>query len=398
MDVVALGLAKSYAKTQDRRRDKRRDLAPSRLLTRQVAATSPTITISGTSAVGAGALQYDAVTSGVMTLIGGAGWAHPDNGWNAATYWRMDRAKDTNGLRTGIYRLAFNCDAAIVEVSGYWPPGSTYRIKVDDQYLTVTAVASGLAGVSRYLQLDFTAVGGAKPRRIVIDCGFLVAGLNTTATGTIWPAAPRGPRVVCFGDSYTGGSNGNGGPYTTWPFMVGDLFGWEDVSNNGIGSTGYLVSVGGQVNTTADQVAAAVAAGVSPDIVITTAGHNDVASNSAIGAAALAAHQAMRTAWPGALLVCGGPWWVGGAAGLSGAAAKESAILSAVGTAADILIPQASGAGVPWFTGTGKVGATTGSGNSDAYVYSDGIHPTQAGHDYAGYRFAQLFREALAQL
>lgn len=36
------------------------------------------------------------------------------------------------------------------------------------------------------------------------------------------------------------------------------------------------------------------------------------------------------------------------------------------------------------WTGTGKVGATTGSGNSDLLVSNDGTHPSQAGHDMIG--------------
>jgi lysophospholipase L1-like esterase len=40
-----------------------------------------------------------------------------------------------------------------------------------------------------------------------------------------------------------------------------------------------------------------------------------------------------------------------------------------------------------WWTGTGKVGATTGIGNSDLLVSSDGTHPSAAGHDELG-RFA----------
>jgi lysophospholipase L1-like esterase len=36
----------------------------------------------------------------------------------------------------------------------------------------------------------------------------------------------------------------------------------------------------------------------------------------------------------------------------------------------------------PMFTGTGFAGATTGSGNCDVYIISDGIHPNDAGHAY----------------
>ncbi len=40
--------------------------------------------------------------------------------------------------------------------------------------------------------------------------------------------------------------------------------------------------------------------------------------------------------------------------------------------------------GQSFFTGNGKVGGTTGFGNSDIFVATDGAHPTQAGHDALG--------------
>lgn len=40
--------------------------------------------------------------------------------------------------------------------------------------------------------------------------------------------------------------------------------------------------------------------------------------------------------------------------------------------------------GPSFWTGAGHVGATTGAGNSDLYVFTDGIHPAQAGHDALG--------------
>jgi lysophospholipase L1-like esterase len=42
----------------------------------------------------------------------------------------------------------------------------------------------------------------------------------------------------------------------------------------------------------------------------------------------------------------------------------------------------------PW-SGTGRVGATTGDGNSDVLVQNDHVHPTQAGHDMAGQIIAE---------
>jgi len=47
------------------------------------------------------------------------------------------------------------------------------------------------------------------------------------------------------------------------------------------------------------------------------------------------------------------------------------------------------------WSGTGRVGATTGAGNSDLYVSTDGVHPSQAGHNAIGTAAGRLL---LAQL
>lgn len=46
-----------------------------------------------------------------------------------------------------------------------------------------------------------------------------------------------------------------------------------------------------------------------------------------------------------------------------------------------------------FYTGTGRVGATTGDGNCDYYVASDAVHPSQAGHDaHAAQIASQILR------
>ncbi|HDR9003228.1 TPA: SGNH/GDSL hydrolase family protein [Burkholderia vietnamiensis] len=52
--------------------------------------------------------------------------------------------------------------------------------------------------------------------------------------------------------------------------------------------------------------------------------------------------------------------------------------------------------GGSYLTGSGRVGATTGYGNSDLNVYTDGTHPTDAGHLDLGQTLASLFMNALA--
>jgi lysophospholipase L1-like esterase len=51
--------------------------------------------------------------------------------------------------------------------------------------------------------------------------------------------------------------------------------------------------------------------------------------------------------------------------------------------------------GASLWTGTGKAGATTGAGNSDLIVISDGTHPSQAGHELIGSTLARMLDASL---
>jgi len=55
---------------------------------------------------------------------------------------------------------------------------------------------------------------------------------------------------------------------------------------------------------------------------------------------------------------------------------------------------RAGGSGTPWFFGTGKVGATTGLGNSDIACAAGDIHPTGAGDDIYYSHLASVFDQA----
>jgi lysophospholipase L1-like esterase len=66
-----------------------------------------------------------------------------------------------------------------------------------------------------------------------------------------------------------------------------------------------------------------------------------------------------------------------------------------------LVTAQASGAtltqvGDSMFTGSGRVGLTTGIGNCDLYISSDGSHPTDAGHTAIGQAVATLLVKALS--
>lgn len=68
-------------------------------------------------------------------------------------------------------------------------------------------------------------------------------------------------------------------------------------------------------------------------------------------------------------------------------------------TVAALTFPHAAGTpvvfgGAQYITGTGRQGATTGDGNADRFIGTDGVHPTVAGHQALATRIAQLWAES----
>ena len=95
---------------------------------------------------------------------------------------------------------------------------------------------------------------------------------------------------------------------------------------------------------------------------------------------------------------------MGSHAGARGPDAQTLAIDAAVQAAfaqwADprsAFIPIASDAS-PWTFGTGYVGATNGSGNSDVAISADGTHPTDLGHVIYDQRATAGVRAAIGRM
>jgi hypothetical protein len=115
-------------------------------------------------------------------------------------------------------------------------------------------------------------------------------------------------------------------------------------------------------------------------------------------AAALACYQACRAALPNALILV-----IGSEAGSTGPSAAvfnmELAVSNAVAQFNDpycIYIAQsAATAPKAFISGTGTVAATNGTGNSDVYVASDGIHTVQDGSNYLAQRSVNAIRQII---
>jgi GDSL-like Lipase/Acylhydrolase family len=165
-------------------------------------------------------------------------------------------------------------------------------VRVDGEFTTLTPQ---LLANGQYVKYDF---GSAKRRRID-----LLTNANLHAIGVghqsdaIQAAEVRGPRVICVGDSLTGTKPGG------WPTWFAHAMGWDDVWYSGVGGTGYSTPGGGKKFR--DRILTDVVA-FAPDIVIFLGSRNDYSlSPTTVGADALAAYQAVRSALPDALIIAG---------------------------------------------------------------------------------------------
>jgi lysophospholipase L1-like esterase len=190
------------------------------------------------------------------------------------------------------------------------------------------------------------------------------------------------------------------------PEYVGNLFGWGNVWNLGIGGTGYVAknapssfdnSSLPQVQYLAPSASPPTtttpgSALPTPEIVIRAYGHNDT-MNSTTYTAATTTFTAARPQWPNAFILAMGP--LGNGFNGTSFNAGETAIFAAVASLVDGTLSMWQGTGRPWMYGTGKVGSTTGTSNGDIYIGTDGVHWTDTGIAFMGDHIAPELKRIL---
>lgn len=262
-------------------------------------------------------------------------------------------------------------------------------IEVDGRPVQSTSIAWTASGSTAYYLLTF-ASRAVRTIRVEMDQYGGFQGVDVGPTCSIWRPTSPSITVAVVGDSLTvetGATLPNGG----YAYSTGKLLGWSDVRAVAIGGTGYI-SPGSNASTFGDATRVADVVACAPEMVIMVGSTNDLAyTAAAITSATLAAMIAYRTALPTTPIVVGGIY--GGAGGPSSqCTTAEAAIKAAFDAWADPRswwVPISTDTAGAWVYGTGKVGATNSSGNSDLYVGSDGLHPSQAGHDYYARRWMQ---------
>jgi lysophospholipase L1-like esterase len=282
-----------------------------------------------------------------------------------------------------VWRAGMTTDAPVIN---FQVRGNTaqYRVWVDGHPLTLTP--STLPGGGAFYMISVTFSGRAIRRvDLEIDSG-LLAGIFVDATDTVFaPVSHKGIRAVIIGDSYTEGT-GADSRLTAWGQTFGQLCGWAETVVSGSGGTGYVYPGPGTGNYVGrvkyrDRFANDVAA-FSPDVIVFTGGRNDVgnATPTAVQAEATTLFALAQSTVPGVRCFVTSTFPASATEAADTSLTAVSNAIKAAAQAAGFPFLDLMGSNA-YITGTGHVGAPTGSGNADHLTSSDGVHPSQLGHD-----------------
>ena len=268
-----------------------------------------------------------------------------------------------------------------------------YRFYVDDLPLTAASVAATVTAAARYrISLDLGSTGFRKIGFMLTNSASVFEGITIGPTDQWFPAAADKLRISVISDSFGAGTGTtNSSPDEGWAGQLAHMGGY-DVNLSAAGGTGF-VTAGSSFNYTDSNRLDRVTR-TSPHVVLLQASTNDngVASGT-LTTAVQSVIASLRASLPDAVI---------GLVGLlypveqsASAATTNTTTCSAATGYADFVINPATDPAGAWVTGTGRSGATSGSGNADVFLGSDAVHPTQAGHTYYGARIAHAIQAHL---
>jgi lysophospholipase L1-like esterase len=362
--------------------------------------TTVTATSSTTSDATLGKAYNYLADKALFTLYGGQEFISTGGNVAVKTIPVVGAGNIGTGMSQGVGRLAFMTNAPSVELcvgssSTFWrayvdgvpandPTAYASTAGMNFNKLVFAASPAGRRVDFEWEQNGSFFGGNGKVTTLRIPQGSDVFGNPYT----IWAVdASKRLRIVFDADSY-GSGTGATSQILGFAMEFGRALGGMDLDiwACGWGGSGYTVANGNY--TAADPTRMDwVATTAAPDILITALGINDASAAAAtIQAAVLTSLQGKRTRAPNTPLITLGSWPGAQGPGASIIAA-ENAIKAGVNQFADPNAPflPVSTDFVPWIYGTGHVGATNGSGNSDWAIWSgDTTHPSNDGHRWLG--------------
>ena len=302
------------------------------------------------------------------------------------------------------FQAEFMADAANVSVA-FLNSAAPVRFLVEGpetggklQYVSTTGTVVNVGGGTGYANIPFAS---RALRRIVVEGEQAQAVVGVTVAATEGVYATEGSDILrgfYIGASFAEGTGATRVNDNTANVMMGAL-GIRDRRCSGLGGTGFVQSVSGTKYTFGQRLPIDAVMNGPFDVAFIRASFNDNGL-SGIQAAADATLRIFRAAYarvPLSVLGCTSGNYGPDAATL----AVEAAVSAAVTAFADpltIFVPSASDS-PPSVSGTGKVGATNTTGNSDLYVSgSANPHYATAGHIYDGLRGADALMAKLSLL
>lgn len=371
------------------------------------------ISVAQTSTPAAGYIKYTPAgaslsgsdVTGPFSYLGAGGFqigsGTPDSSYVLPTT-RYPNTRGSLSSSQSIYSIEFCTDAVAFQLRFNWQTGGCYRITVDGRRMTdlMQSLGGTTLGSTHLMTVN---LGAAQPRIIRLD--FSVApfgGIYLPPGASMWKPPTPSKRFMVLGDSIPGGSSMNvGGGSGSWFARAARLLGYSDAWNEALGSTGYITA--GSTATLGTRAPIDVIPH-APDTLIISAGYNDNGgSQPAISSAAASLYSAIKAGLPSTAIYVIGCWSPTGSPGASITNTDTTLRTAAAAANLPFISPLTGGvynaAGTlvathgAWITGTGRVGATTGSGNADTYIGTDATHPTDAGHKYLADRVVSAIQE-----
>lgn len=387
--------------TNQRRHDTLPSVGP-----RKVMASPPTYTRSGpftvaTPAVASSVANSSGVTAAtiistpVFSFIGGTPSSAPGV---------LENYAQTSQPEFPAWQWDFWHEGQIMELF-VWADRSdqSMLMLVDGEYTTLTPlqpVAAGEVNSSNFYTLKYD-FGSRDVRNIRIIAYRLRLGrFFQGPSDSYWPSTVPDEPVIFLGDSLISANVAGAGyalPVEGFPFQLARLMRWGNPWLMGQGGTGYLNPGTGAKETLINRLDDV--ATIAPSVLVVAGGINDIPTYNAaytaaaLGAAVTAFCDQVKVQCPSVKkLYIVGAWQPRTGVSTTETANAHAAMATAAQAhAAVTAFISTTGT----FTGTGKYGSTTGSGNQDFAVGSDGIHWQPEGHKLAAVRLAAAIRGAM---
>ncbi|MBB3347306.1 lysophospholipase L1-like esterase [Sphingomonas sp. BK069] len=297
--------------------------------------------------------------------------------------------------------------------------GASFRwafVLVDDRYVgDFTTGFAPASGSNQAVYLKVTGIPDGARVRLVLSGESAAANMayllsaRVAPLGSFWKPAPGALKMAVQGDSFSIGfgpqsasitQNVSARAVAPFPIVMADYLGIKDVRQMGLGSTGLVANANGAAGNARELIA--MWKDQAPfDLIVDTHGFNDRNEPATNGDVAyqdvvLDNLAKLRAFHAGPIVVLGSQIGARGATDANTLRVEEAKRV-AVQRAADKLIAFAPVAkAVPPYTdGSGREGATTGAGNSDVAIGTDGTHPNLRGARLLGMRAAKSVRDAV---